>query len=69
MIDYIIIYAITAIILITREYYFMCERKQWTNERQKLIDRIQAKDFVEFKNYEEPKVKEEKEEKKTYEWL
>lgn len=47
----------------------MCERKQWTNERQKLIDRIQAKDFVEFKNYEEPKVKEEKEEKKTYEWL
>lgn len=47
----------------------MKERKLWNAERQKLLDRIQAKDFVEFKNYEEPKVKEEKEEKKTYEWL
>lgn len=48
----------------------MRERKSWTDERQELLDRIQAKDFVEFKKYEEPKIKEEdKEEKKTYEWL
>lgn len=52
-----------------REYFYEKDKKQWAAERQKLLDRIQAKDFVEFKNYEEPKVKEEKEEKITYEWL
>ena len=69
MIDYLIIYAITALILLAREYFFMQERKMWTDERQKLLDRIQARDLREFKQLESPKVKEEKEDKETYEWL
>lgn len=47
----------------------MQERKMWTSERQKLLDRIQARDLREFKQLESPKVKEEKEDKETYEWL
>ena len=70
MIDYLIIYAITALILLSREYFFMQERKMWTDERQKLLDRIQARDLREFKQLEKPKEdREEKEETQSYEWL
>lgn len=70
MIDYLIIYAITALILLSREYFFMQERKMWASERQKLLDRIQARDLREFKQLEKPKEdREEKEETQSYEWL
>lgn len=48
----------------------MRERKTWYEERQKLLDRIQARDLREYKQLEKPKEKEEeKEDKQTYEWL
>lgn len=48
----------------------MRERKLWTDERQKLLDRVQAKDFIEFKKYETPKEpKQEKEDVKEIEYL
>lgn len=66
----VIICGIFALILSVREYFFMQKEKLWTVERQKLIDRIQAKDFVEYKKYEEQKEpKEDKEDKKEYEWI
>lgn len=48
----------------------MQERKMWASERQKLLDRIQARDLREFKQLEKPKEdREEKEETQSYEWL
>lgn len=57
---------------VCREFLFTKERKCWQEERQKLLDRIQAKDFLEYKRaelMEKPKPKEEKEEKKNYEFV
>lgn len=47
---------ITVILLLAyiwlREFLFVQERKQWTAERQKLLDRIQARDLPEYKAFE-----------------
>jgi hypothetical protein len=48
----------------------MRERQQWAVERKQLLDRIQAKDYAEYKRFEQPKEpEEEKEEKPIYELL
>jgi hypothetical protein len=68
--EQIILYVITFLILLTREYFSFKERNAWQDERQKLLDRVQSKDFLEFKKYEEVKeVPEEKEEKPIYDYL
>jgi hypothetical protein len=51
-----------------REILFMHERKQWQQERQKLLDRIQAKNLTEYKIMTEPSKPIEKKEEETYEW-
>jgi len=66
----IIIYSLTILILSIREYFFMRERQQWAVERKQLLDRIQAKDYSEYKRFEQVKEPEkDKEEKPVYELL
>lgn len=54
-----------------RELLFLQERKQWQQERQKLLDRIQAKDLTEYKILTEPSksVENGKEDEEIYEFV
>jgi hypothetical protein len=48
----------------------MRERQQWAVERKQLLDRIQAKDYSEYKRFEQVKEPEkDKEENPVYELL
>jgi hypothetical protein len=60
---YIIICSLFLVFIGYREFFIQ-------QERQKLIDRIQANDYVEYKKFEDkPKAKPEKEEKQKPIWL
>lgn len=51
MFDIIVVFLLFVIILVS-EHLRHKESEQWQNERKNLLDRIQAKDFVEYKQFE-----------------
>lgn len=62
MIEISILYIVTLTFIVIREYYF-------AQERQKFLDRIQAKDLPEYKALEKPVKKPKKEIKKEVDFL
>lgn len=53
-VDLLILVASYVTAIVITERAFAKERREWTQERHKLLDRIQAKDLAEFKALEEP---------------
>ena len=66
---YISCLIISLAFILAREFLFSRERQQWQDERQKLIDRIQASNFVEYKTMTEPVKQEKKEDEPEYEFI
>lgn len=62
MVEIICIFGLIALLL-AREYIFAAERKEWLQERGKLLDRVQAGSLMEYKQAEimgKPKDKKER---------
>lgn len=51
--EVLITIAALTLLAIIRERSFILERKEWTQERHMLLDRIQAKDLPEYKALED----------------
>ncbi len=64
-----ILYITTLVFVLIREYFFNVERESWKQERQTLLDRIQARDLPEFVALTKPKVKKETEKEKEPDFL
>lgn len=63
------LYITTLVFILIREYFIMSERESWKQERQTLLDRIQARDLPEYVALTKPKVKKEVEKEKEPDFL
>lgn len=47
-------FIIALLFILIQQGFFLYERREWKEERQKLLDRIQARDLPEYKVFEKP---------------